>query len=131
MSDIDLNGSGLRLVSGRSGTQFRDAPSFRSQEAGNGASDGTGTSVAPPGPEPQEDSRVVPVDEAVSSLNDYVQTVQRDLEFEVDRELGQTIVRVVDRETGEVIRQIPDEVALKLAENLQQDEPLTLFSVRV
>ncbi|NVD34518.1 flagellar protein FlaG [Marinobacter lutaoensis] len=71
------------------------------------------------------------LDEAVSQLNDYVQSVQRDLQFEVDNELGRTIVRVVDQETQEVIRQIPDEVALKLAEKLQQDEPLTLFNVKV
>lgn len=68
---------------------------------------------------------------AVTQLNDYVQNVQRDLQFEVDNELGQTIVRVVDQETQKVIRQIPDELALKLAEKLQQDEPLTLFNIKV
>ncbi|PFG53545.1 flagellar protein FlaG [Marinobacter sp. LV10R520-4] len=68
---------------------------------------------------------------AVSQLNDYVQNVQRDLQFEVDNELGQTIVRVVDQQTQKVIRQIPDELALRLAEKLQQDEPLTLFNIKV
>ena len=68
---------------------------------------------------------------AVSKLNDYVQNVQRDLQFEVDSELGQTIVRVVDQKTQQVIRQIPDELALRLAEKLQQDEPLTLFNIKV
>jgi flagellar protein FlaG len=68
---------------------------------------------------------------AVSKLNDYVQTVQRDLQFEVDSELGQTIVRVVDQKTQQVIRQMPDELALRLAEKLQQDEPLTLFNIKV
>jgi len=71
------------------------------------------------------------LDQAVSQLNDFVQTVQRDLQFEVDNDLGQTIVRVVDQSTQEVIRQIPNELALKLAENLQQDEPLTLFNIKV
>jgi flagellar protein FlaG len=71
------------------------------------------------------------LNDAVSKLNDYVQSVQRDLQFEVNNELGQTIVRVVDQETQEVIRQIPDEVAMRLAENLQQDEPLTLFNIKV
>ena len=68
---------------------------------------------------------------AVSKLNDYVQNVQRDLQFEVDSELGQTIVRVVDQKTQQVIRQMPDELALRLAEKLQQDEPLTLFNIKV
>jgi len=71
------------------------------------------------------------LDDAVSKLNEYVQSVQRDLQFEVNNELGQTVVRVVDQETQEVIRQIPDEVAMRLAENLQQDEPLTLFNIKV
>ena len=68
---------------------------------------------------------------AVSKLNDYVQNVQRDLQFEVDNELGQTIVKVVDQKTQQVIRQMPDELALRLAEKLQQDEPLTLFNIKV
>jgi flagellar protein FlaG len=53
------------------------------------------------------------------------------LQFEVDDNLGGTIVRVVDQSTREVIRQIPNEVAVRLAENLQQDEPLTLFNIKV
>jgi flagellar protein FlaG len=71
------------------------------------------------------------LNQAVSQLNDFVQNVQRDLQFEVDNEKGQTIVKVVDQQTKEVIRQIPDEVALRLAENLLQDEPVTLFNIKV
>jgi flagellar protein FlaG len=69
--------------------------------------------------------------DAVFQLNDFVQGIQRDLQFEVDDNLGETIVRVIDRSTREVIRQIPNEVAVRLAENLQQDEPLTLFNIKV
>jgi flagellar protein FlaG len=71
------------------------------------------------------------LDGAVLQLNNYVQNVQRDLQFEVNNELGQTIVKVVDQKTQQVIRQIPDELALRLAEKLQQDEPLTLFNIKV
>lgn len=71
------------------------------------------------------------LDSAVSQLNDFVQSVQRNLEFEVDDDSGRTVVRVVDQQTDEVIRQIPDELALRLAENLQQDEPLVLLNIRV
>jgi flagellar protein FlaG len=71
------------------------------------------------------------LNDAVAQLNDFVQSVQRDLQFEVDDNLGGTIVRVVDQSTREVIRQIPNEVAVRLAENLQQDEPLTLFNIKV
>ena len=81
--------------------------------------------------EKQNEAMREELDNAVSRLNDFVQSVQRDLEFEVNDETGQTVVRVIDQQTEEVVRQIPDELALKLAKNLQQDEPLSLLNIRV
>jgi flagellar protein FlaG len=60
------------------------------------------------------------VDEAVSSMNSFVQNLQRDLQFEVDLDLGQTVISVVDRSTNEVIRQIPSEEAVARAQRLQE-----------
>jgi len=71
------------------------------------------------------------VKKAVTQLNDYVQSVQRNLQFNLDDASGKTIITVVDRDTSKVIRQIPDDVALKLAEELQQSEPLSLFNAKV
>ncbi|MBU6953018.1 flagellar protein FlaG [Hahella sp. HN01] len=68
--------------------------------------------------------------EAVTKLNEYVQSVQRDLQFELDEVSGRTVITVLDRTTKEVVRQIPDDLALKLARNLQQDEPVNLFSAK-
>jgi len=59
------------------------------------------------------------VDQAIVHLNDYVQSIQRDLEFSVDEGSGATVVRVIDRTTKEVVRQIPSDVALSLARNLK------------
>lgn len=70
------------------------------------------------------------IDEAVSRLNDYVQSTQRDLYFNYDENVDKTIVTVVDRNTEEVIRQIPNEVALQLAQQLTEDEPVRLFSAQ-
>ena len=81
--------------------------------------------------EKQNEAMREELDNAVSQLNDFVQSVQRDLQFEVNDETGQTVVRVIDQQTDEVVRQIPDELALRLAENLQQDEPLSLLNIRV
>ncbi|SDH39770.1 flagellar protein FlaG [Pseudomonas panipatensis] len=66
---------------------------------------------------------------AVRSLQDHAQSVQRNLEFSVDQGSGETVVKVVAADTGEVIRQIPSEVALKLAESLKESGNL-LFSER-
>ena len=71
------------------------------------------------------------VNSAITKLNDYVQLVQRNLQFKLDETSGKTIITVVDKETSKVIRQIPDDVALKLAQDLQQSEPLSLFKAKV
>ena len=56
---------------------------------------------------------------AVSNINDYVQQIQRTLEFSVDDDTGTTVVKVLDSSTDEVIRQFPPEEALALARHLQ------------
>tara|TARA_R110001592_G_scaffold287609_1_gene556459 strand:- start:2267 stop:2641 length:375 start_codon:yes stop_codon:yes gene_type:complete len=71
------------------------------------------------------------VENAVTKLNDFVQTVQRNLQFNLDDASGKTIITVVDKQTSEVVRQIPDDVAIKLAQDLQQSEPLSLFNAKV
>ncbi|MFV1873315.1 MAG: flagellar protein FlaG [Oleiphilus sp.] len=71
------------------------------------------------------------VESAVTKLNDFVQTVQRNLQFNLDDASGKTIITVVDKQTSEVVRQIPDDVAIKLAQDLQQSEPLSLFNAKV
>jgi len=71
------------------------------------------------------------VERAVAKLNDYVQNTERKLEFQVDEDSGQTIVRVYDKHSEELIRQIPEEEALELAQRLNQEEPLMLFSAQV
>ncbi|WP_375177771.1 flagellar protein FlaG [Marinobacter mobilis] len=138
MTDVNLNNPDLRLVSTRESAPVRATASPLADGRGAPAQGAVGSSSisaaeAVPG-QSVEASREVKqsqLDNAVSKLNDFVQTVQRDLQFEVDNDLGQTIVRVVDQQTQEVIRQMPDEVALRLAEKLQQDEPLTLFNLKV
>lgn len=58
------------------------------------------------------------LDETISQLNDSLQNVQRNLEFSIDKEVGQIVINVRDRETDEIVRQIPSEDVLELAKNL-------------
>jgi len=69
-----------------------------------------------------EASKEQRVAKAVAKLNDYVQSYQRDLAFTVDEDLGRPIVRVIDSSTQEVIRQIPNDVTIRLARNLNAIE---------
>jgi flagellar protein FlaG len=70
------------------------------------------------------------LDQAVSQINDYVQNVQRSLQFSVDELSGRNVVTVIDKQTEEVIRQIPTEEVLTIARTIaeQLDESLNLFS---
>ncbi len=60
------------------------------------------------------------VEDAVASIQEFVQSVKRDLNFAVDDGSGQVIVKVTDPSSGDLIRQIPSEEALQLAENLTE-----------
>lgn len=64
----------------------------------------------------------------IAKVNDYVQSVQRDLQFSVDEELDKTVVRVVDRDSGELIRQIPEDIFLELARRLKDDGEVNLLN---
>jgi flagellar protein FlaG len=71
------------------------------------------------------------VQAAVAQMNEFIQSTQRDLHFSYDAKSGNTIVKVIDRNTQEVIRQIPDQIFLKLAETLDPQTPLSLFRTSI
>ena len=78
---------------------------------------------------PASDKSATPSDklaDVVKHLNDYVQSIQSDLQFSVDEDSGRTVVKVVDTQTKEVIRQFPSEEALNLAKTLPKGEGLLI-----
>lgn len=75
---------------------------------------------------PEKDAKIS-VEQAVTEINEYVQSVQRDLHFSVDEDSGLTVIRVRDKESGELIRQIPEDIFLSLAQNLKDNQPIHLF----
>ncbi len=64
----------------------------------------------------------------VADVNDYVQSIQRDLQFTVDKELDRTVIKVTDSDSGEVIRQIPEDIFLELARRLKDDGEFRLLN---
>ena len=62
----------------------------------------------------------LPVETAVSSIQAFAQSIQRNLNFSLDDSSGRVVVKVTDSVFGEVIRQIPSEEALRLAESLDE-----------
>ena len=63
------------------------------------------------------------LEQAVSDINAYVQTVNRELQFKVDDALtlGRSIVTVIDTDTEETIREFPSKEALALAHRLKDE----------
>lgn len=68
---------------------------------------------------------------AVSRLNEYVQTVKRDLVFDIDPLSLEPSVTVVDRESRKVLRQFDSKEALEMARKLESEEPISLFRTQV
>ena len=107
--------------------------------AGNGSttgtvaarSDGSGN-VLPTQTAPSEDQQVSPtpvdLENELQSVNDFVQSVQRDLEFSLDEESNTTVIRVIDSVSGNEIRQIPEDIFLVLARRLNEDGEFNLIS---
>ncbi len=71
--------------------------------------------------EKESEEKSVPkplVREAIDRINEYMDSLKRDLEFRFDEDSGRTIVKVIDKSTNEVVRVLPPEEAVSLADGL-------------
>ena len=64
------------------------------------------------------------LEKAVSDIQEFAQSNQRKLDFSIDDTTGVMVVKVIASDSGEVIRQLPSEMALKLAQNLADPHSL-------
>jgi flagellar protein FlaG len=78
--------------------------------------------------DPQELARNLKA--AIEQINTAMRDGGRGLNFVIDDTLNQPIIKVTRAETGEVIRQIPNEVVVRVAHNLEKLQGL-LFSASV
>ena len=67
--------------------------------------------------------------EAVSMLNQQMASTKRGLGFQIDEAVGGPVVTVRSAESGEVVRQIPNEVVVRVAHNIEKVKGL-LFSAK-
>ena len=68
--------------------------------------------------------------DAVRMLNQQMTSTKRGLGFQVDEAVGGPVVTVRSAESGEVVRQIPNEVVVRIAHNIEKVKGL-LFSANV
>ncbi len=79
----------------------------------------------------EKDTNEQQLDVAVAKLNDYVQTIQRDIIFGVELGAAEPSVTVVDRNSRKLVRQFGGKEALELAKKLDAQEPIILFKAQV
>ena len=66
------------------------------------------------------------IQEAVNILNQQLVSTKRGLGFQIDEAVGGPVVTVRSSETGDVIRQIPNEVIVRVAHNIDKFKGLLL-----
>jgi flagellar protein FlaG len=77
---------------------------------------------APAAPEPTR----VEIEQAVSSANEQMHTIAPSLQFEVDADTRQVVIRLVDRQDQRVLRQVPSPEMLEIARALERMQALLL-----
>lgn len=60
------------------------------------------------------------LDQAIRQLNDTMRDGGRNLAFSMDETLGRPVIVVKKQDTGEIVRQIPNEVVIKVAHSLDK-----------
>jgi flagellar protein FlaG len=60
------------------------------------------------------------LEDKVSELSNFVQNIQRGIQFSVDDESGHSVITVTDKESGEVIRTFPSEEMLAISAYLSE-----------
>ncbi len=60
------------------------------------------------------------VAKAAADIQQFVQSMGRNLNFSIDETTGYHVVRVVNPNTGELVRQLPSEELLKIARDFQR-----------
>ena len=78
-----------------------------------------------------DDSAEEILEQAVTKLNRYVQTVKRDIVFDIDPLSQEPSVTVVDRESRKVLRHFDSKEALELAKQIDSEDHISLFKAEV
>jgi flagellar protein FlaG len=62
------------------------------------------------------------LDQAIARMNERMQDGGRGLAFKIDPSIDRPVVTVTNQQTGEVIRQIPNEVVIRMARSIDESK---------
>jgi len=92
------------------------------------AAPGAVKSVKPASPAAENPATPAPtraeVEQAVSSANEQMHTIAPSLQFEIDAETQQVVIRLVDRQDQRVLRQVPSAEMLAISRALERMQAL-------
>lgn len=66
------------------------------------------------------------LDQAVSTINKTMQATSQNLEFSVDSDTRDVVVKVIDQQTKQVLRQIPSEEAIEISKSIDKLQGLLI-----
>jgi flagellar protein FlaG len=81
-----------------------------------GATESSGKSKAADGVKPSRED----VSAAVKKMNDAMTSSSQSLQFSIDEDSKDIVVKVIDQSTKEVVRQIPSKEALQIAKSIDK-----------
>jgi flagellar protein FlaG len=102
------------VVTARSAGATQPATDVADPAVTAATSDGSIAAVKAASATPSRDQ----IDQAMEEMKQALPAVARNLQFSIDNDTGQTVVKVVDTSTKEVIRQIPSEELIAITKAL-------------
>jgi|SRR5688572_27007103 flagellar protein FlaG len=96
------------------------APLAAAAASSNAAPPAVTANRAPVAPEPTR----AQIEQAVSRANEQMGAVAPSLQFEIDPDTQQVVIRLVDREDQRVLRQVPSAEMLAIARALERMQAL-------
>ena len=101
-----------------SGLGARQSGALTTQAARGAAATETATPQPQQATSAQKAENEQTLSAAISSVEEYIKPFNNRLEFNVDKDVGRVVIKVVDKETEEVILQVPSEEMLAIAKAL-------------
>lgn len=120
---MDIQSLGKSLASGSPVSEKNAAPvSSALTNQHNAASTQTNNAVT----QAARAASASEVRKAVSDINRTIQAISQNLEFSVDTDANEVVVKVIDQQTKQVLRQIPTVEALEIAKSLDKLQGLLI-----
>jgi flagellar protein FlaG len=72
------------------------------------------------GPKALETLSQSDLEKIIKEMNQFIQIFNSRIAFELDKDTGKTILKIIDPQTNEVIRQIPPEELLRISKRISE-----------